>query len=64
MDGVVERPGARTRHEAVQDETKIKNDLFQQIYGPGGLKDKPLAQFVEEDYLTWAENNNKQPQRS
>lgn len=54
-------PGARVRHEAVQAETKIKNDLFQKTYGPPILKDKPLAKFVEEDFLPWAENNKKQP---
>ena len=54
-------PGARVRHEAVQAETKIKNELFQKTYGPPILKDKPLAKFVEEDFLPWAENNKKQP---
>src|SRR5437762_301386 len=53
-------PGARVRHEAVQAETKIKNDLFQKTYGPPILRDKPLAKFVEEDFLPWAENNKKQ----
>lgn len=53
--------GARTRNEAVQAETKIKHDLFQQTYGAPIQKDKPLAQFVEEDYLPWADNNKKQP---
>lgn len=53
--------GARTRHMAVQAETKIKNDLFQQRYGAPVLKDKPLEKFVEEDYLKWADDNKKQP---
>lgn len=54
-------PGARTRQDAVKAETKIKNDLFQQTFGPPVLKDKPLAEFVREDYLPWADNNKKQP---
>jgi integrase len=54
-------PGARVRHEAVQAETKIRNDLFQKAYGPTILKDKPLAKFAQEDFLPWAENNKKQP---
>lgn len=45
----------------MQAETKIKNDLFQKTYGPPVLKDKPLDEFVEEEYLPWAENNKKQP---
>jgi len=53
--------GARTRYEATQAETKLKHDPFQQNFGPVVLKDKPLAQFVEEDYLPWARNNKKQP---
>ncbi len=54
-------PGARTRHEAVLAENKIQHDLFQGKYGPVDLKDKPLTQFVEEDYLPWADHNKKQP---
>lgn len=53
--------GARIRPEAEKAETKIKNDLFQKVYGPLVLKDKPLDRFVKEDYLPWAENNKKQP---
>lgn len=54
-------PSARIRPDAVKAETKIKNNLFQRTYGPPVLKDKPLARFVEEDYVPWAENNKKQP---
>ena len=45
----------------MQAETKIKHDLFQQTYGAPVRKDKPLTQFVEEDYLPWADHNKKQP---
>lgn len=64
FDGQRRRPkltGARTCYEAIQAETKLKHDLFQQNFGPVVLKDKPLAQFVEEEYLAWARNNKKQP---
>jgi integrase len=53
--------GARIRPEAVKAETKIKHDLFQHKYGPPVALDKPLAEFVKEDYLPWADNNKKQP---
>jgi integrase len=56
--------GARTRHEAVQAETKVRNDLFQQKYGPEAppvLKDKDLADFITEDFVPWAEEHKKQP---
>ncbi len=53
--------GARIRPEAVQAETKIKHELFQQNFGAPILRDKSLSQFVKEDYLPWAENNKKQP---
>ncbi|MBA3765723.1 MAG: site-specific integrase [Acidobacteria bacterium] len=56
--------GARTRHDAVKAETKIRNDLFQGKYGAPVqpvLKDKPLSAFIKEDFVPWAEEHKKQP---
>jgi integrase len=56
--------GARTRHDAVQAETKIKHDMFQRKYGPDEplvLKDKALTAFITEDFVPWAEEHKKQP---
>ena len=53
--------GARLKPEAVEAETKIKHEIFQGCLGRVPIKDKPLAGFVQEDFIPWAEQHRKQP---
>jgi len=51
-------PEARTKAEAEQAETKIKNKVYERKYGKISAS-RPFAEFVRETYLPWARANKR-----
>jgi integrase len=54
-------PGVTTKHDAEREAKVIAERFYDEHFGPPKPKDKPLAEFIKEDYVPWAENNKKQP---
>lgn len=54
-------PGVTTKYDAEQEAKIIAQRFYDEHFGPSKPKDKPLALFVTEEYLPWANNNKKQP---
>jgi integrase len=51
-------PEARTKAEAEQAETKIKNKVYERKYGKNSAS-RPFAEFVRGTYLPWARANKR-----
>jgi meiotically up-regulated gene 157 (Mug157) protein len=51
-------PEARTKAEAEQAETKIKNKVYERKYGKISAS-RPFAEFVRGTYLPWARANKR-----
>ncbi len=50
-------PEARTKWEAEQAESKIKQDVFEGRYGKRDTGTMKLASFIDEIYMPWAKSN-------
>jgi len=51
-------PEARTKHQAFQAETKIRNEIFEGKYGTF-QSSRTFREFVEKDFLPWARDNKR-----
>lgn len=56
-------PGVTTEYDAKQEAQKIAQRFYDEIFNPteDRPKDKPLADFVRDDFIPWAEEHKKQP---
>lgn len=52
-------PEARTKFQAGQAETKVRDQVFQGTYGSAQLGTQDFAKFVSETYLPWAKANKR-----
>src|SRR5215216_5507243 len=52
-------PEARTKFQAEQAETKVRDQVFQGTYGTLQLGMESFCQFVSETYLPWAKANKR-----
>src|SRR5215217_9668628 len=50
-------PEARTKKDAEQAESKIKQDVFEGRYGKRDTGTMTLPSFIDEIYMTWAKSN-------
>ena len=50
-------PEARTKKDAEQAESKIKQDVFEGRYGKRDTGTMPLSSFIDEIYMPWAKSN-------
>ena len=50
-------PEARTKKDAEQAESKIKQDVFEGRYGKKDTGTMKLSSFIDEIYLPWAKSN-------
>jgi integrase len=52
-------PEARTKWQAEQAETRVRDQVFQGTYGVTQLGSQDLGEFVRETYLPWAKANKR-----
>lgn len=52
-------PEARTKFQAEQAETKVRDQVFQGTYGSPQLGTQDFTRFVSETYLPWAQANKR-----
>jgi len=52
-------PEARTKWEAEQAETKIKQEIFENRFGQVDLGSEKLAAFIEKVFLPWSKTNKR-----
>jgi integrase len=52
-------PEARTKWEAQQAESKIKQEIFEGRFGQVDLGSEKLADFIEKIFLPWSKANNR-----
>ena len=52
-------PESHTKWEAVQAESKIKQEIFEGRFGQLDLGSEKLADFIEKVFLPWAKANKR-----